>query len=48
MVGREEGGYLKQTAHRDRDIEAEFYCLRKSTDGELLEDPEDEDGAMED
>lgn len=40
-VGREEGGYLKHTARKGGENDAEFYCLREDTDGELLEDPED-------
>ena len=48
VVGREEGGYLKQTARKGGEKDAEFYCLRENTDGELLEDPEEEDDGTED
>lgn len=40
-MGQEEGGYLKHTARKGGENDAEFYCLREDTDGELLEDPED-------
>ena len=41
VVGREEGGYLRQTARKGGEDDAGFYCLRETEDGELLEDPED-------
>lgn len=43
VVGRTEGGYLKHTARKGGENDAEFYCLREDADGELLEDPEDEE-----
>ena len=48
VVGREEGGYLKQTARKGGEKDAEFYYLRQTEDGELLEDPEDEDEKFRD
>ena len=42
LVGREEGGCLRQTARKGGEKDAEFYFLRQMEDGELLEDPEDE------
>ena len=34
VVGREEGGYLKQTARKGGEKDAEFYYLRQTEDGE--------------
>jgi superfamily II DNA/RNA helicase len=48
VVGREEGGCLKQTARKGGEKDAEFYFLRQTEDGELLEDPEDEEEKFKD
>ncbi|USF27649.1 ATP-dependent RNA helicase RhlB [Firmicutes bacterium ASF500] len=48
VVGRTEGGYLRHTARKGGETNAEFYCLREDADGELLEDPEDEEERSQD
>lgn len=45
VVGREKNGYLEQIAHKGGEDDAEIYCLRETDDGELLEDPEEDENA---
>lgn len=42
VAGKTVGSYLKHTARKGGEDDAEFYYLRDTADGELLEDPEDE------
>ena len=48
VVGKTVGGCLRHTARKGGEDDAEFYYLREDTDGELLEDPEEENKSDKD
>lgn len=41
IVGRENGGYLCQTSRRGVEDDSEYFYIKEDTDGELLEDEDD-------
>lgn len=47
VVGREERGYLCQSARQGNDIKTEYYCLVEQGDGSLLDDEDAEDHTLD-
>lgn len=48
IVGREENGYLRQSARQGEDDSSDYYYIREDSDGELLDEEEAEDNGDDD